>query len=436
MALTLLTDFSETSYQRATRRLLHAAPASPEALWGFDWPALVRGHNWRGQGWHDAVQNRERLSTRLASAASAQQFADAANAITRWGGMTPFSPNDLERLQVAVGALARIDAGDKRALDDVLGRRIASTSKVYAMVDTSRWAIYDSRLARALALLVAYSGAVDVKLTALPQPPGRVAGRAAPGFPTLQAAATRQAALAFVYASWLIRGIAAELNARSIANPAGTPWTAMHVELALFTAGALPVLDTTDVGSSKMTPGPAAAAALPGAKAAAIRAMQTFGAMDLAEAGKNFGVTQAERQAAKRNAFRNCVRYAQQTKSRMVRLQFADGEQRYVVYKDDEPIAAFPPYDGDLSDALAYHEAEAITKLTPEDALEHRKSARAKRSIKEKLPWGQKHDELGADETSATAQAPAVTGAMLSLPAGDPLGEDELLDEVYDDPEA
>ena len=124
MALTLLTDFSETSYQRATRRLLHAAPASPEALWGFDWPALVRGHKWRGQGWHDAVQNRERLSTRLASAASPQQFADAANAITRWGGMTPFSPNDLERLQVAVGALVRIDAGEKRALDDVLGRRI------------------------------------------------------------------------------------------------------------------------------------------------------------------------------------------------------------------------------------------------------------------------------------------------------------------------
>jgi len=51
--------------------------------------------------------------------------------------------------------------------------------------------------------------------------------------------------------------------------------------------------------------------------------MQTLGAMGLAEAGKDFGVTQAERQAAKRNAFRNCVRYAQQTKSRMVRLRQA-----------------------------------------------------------------------------------------------------------------
>jgi len=315
----------------------------------------------------------------------------------------------------------------------MLGRRIASTSKVYAMVDPSRWAIYDSRVARALALLVAYSGAVDVKLTALPQPPGRVAGRAAPGFPTLQAAGTRQAALAFVYASWLIRGIAAELNVRAIASPAGTPWTVMHVELALFTAGALPVFDTTNDRSSRMTPGPAAAAAGPAAKAATLKAMQTLGAMGLLDIGKDFGVTQAERQVAKRDAFRNSVRYAQQTKSRMVRLQFADGVQRYVVYKDDEPIAAFPPYCDDLNDALAYHDAEAMTKLTPEDALERRRSARAKRSIKEKLPWGQKHDDAGTDETLASSQAPAVTGAMLALPAGDPLGEDELLDEVYDD---
>jgi hypothetical protein len=37
--------------------------------------------------------------------------------------------------------------------------------------------------------------------------------------------------------------------------------------------------------------------------------------------------------AAWRNASRNAVRYAQQTKGLMERLQFADGDQRYVVYR-------------------------------------------------------------------------------------------------------
>jgi len=285
MALTLLTDFSETGYRRATRRLLRAVPGAAEELWGMDWPALVTNHQWRGQGWRNAVQNRQRLFRQLEGAVTAQRFADAANAITRWGGLAAFAPADLEALEVAVRALERIDAGDKAALDDVLGRRIASTSKVYAMVDTSRWVIYDSRVARALALLIAHSDAVDADLTALPQPAARVAGRAATGFPTLQAGATRQASLAFVYASWMARGIAAELNARSIANPAGSHWTAMHVELALFTAGALPVLATTHDGSSEMTPGPAAAVAGP----AAMKTMQALAAMGVVDVGLDQG---------------------------------------------------------------------------------------------------------------------------------------------------
>jgi len=74
-----------------------------------------------------------------------------------------------------------------------------------------------------------------------------------------------------------------------------------------------------------------------------------------------------------------------------------------------------------------------MIKLTPEEALERRRSTRAKRSIKEKLPWGQKHDEADADEPSGGGRAPQVNGTILALPAGDPLGEDELLDEIYDD---
>jgi hypothetical protein len=434
VGLTPVTPFTEMAYMRAVGPIAREAPNATGSLWGVGWADMVEAHEWRGQGWRSAIRARHNFRRQIRDACGNERFGDVINAIACWGGVPPFAGDDVGALHSALRALPRLDAGEAKALDDLVGRRIASTSKLYAMSDPDRWVIYDSRVARALALLVSSIGPVDETRTRFPQPPGRVPGRSLSGFPLLAASATRQAALAFVYASWLARGIADELNRRVIPNPADVPWTALHVELALFTAGPLPLVN--DEEGSNMAAGPAAAAATPAAKAAAVKTMQMLAAMGLADYGKNLGLTQAERQMAHRNAFRNAVRYSQQTKSLMVRLQFADGEQRYVVYKDDAPIAAFPPFYGDLNDALAFHDPDAMQKLTPEGALEKRRSARAKRTLKDKLPFlNRDEDSAGDDPKVQAGEGVHVTAAVLALPAGDPLGEDELLDDVFDDPD-
>jgi hypothetical protein len=60
-------------------------------------------------------------------------------------------------------------------------------------------------------------------------------------------------------------------------------------------------------------------------------------------------------------------------------------------------IAAFPPFYSDLNDALACHVADAMQKLTPEEALERRRSARATRTLKDKLPFLNKDEEREHD---------------------------------------
>jgi len=112
MPLATLSNFSESGYRERTRLLLSTVPSGPEAIWGLSWEELLVGHQWRGQGWRSAVRTRAELTKRLEAAQDAAGFAAAANAITSWGGLPPFSTDDLACLRTAVGALPRIDRGD------------------------------------------------------------------------------------------------------------------------------------------------------------------------------------------------------------------------------------------------------------------------------------------------------------------------------------
>jgi hypothetical protein len=421
VALRPLPRLNQDEYARQASRPIAAAVEAPQTVWGKSWPDLVKEHYWRGSGWRNATEARRRFQRQLSEAATPEELRRTCDAIALWGGLRPFSPQDARRLGEALGALEEVDAEDRTALERLVGDRIAATSKVYAMWDPDRWVIYDSRVARALALLVLSGCYEEVPhLTRFPQPPGRTSGRAVVGFPALAANSTHQAVLGFVYASWFARAIAVELDRRGILNPAGGAWSAMFVELALFTAGGATLVDQADEGD--LVPGPVVA----GGGRMASQAVAALAADKLKEAG----LSEAERRLESRNAFRNAVRYAQQTSGRLVRLQFGDGAQRYVVFKEEQPIAAFPSFDGDLNDALVHHELSGLELLTPATALERRRSARAKRSVRDRfLRRGEREDEEEGDTEAHVAKE------VLALPAGDPLGEDELLDGVFDDPE-
>ena len=64
------------------------------------------------------------------------------------------------------------------------------------------------------------------------------------------------------------------------------------------------------------------------------------------------------------------IRYAEQTDALLGLVQFPDGPLRWTVFKSDQPIAAFPPYNGDLHDALKHHVIERIGLKPPEKTRE------------------------------------------------------------------
>jgi hypothetical protein len=423
MALAPLSPLTARAYAEAVQPSVAAAVEAPQAIWGSSWGELIERHRWRGRGWFEAIDTREQFHLALTRRAG-RDVSATFDAIARWGGLQPFSADDRRSLEVSLDALDGLEAGRPQSLDAIMGRRIAAASKIYAMYDPTRWVIYDSRVARALAMIVVNGPkARDRRRTDFPQPPGRAPGRGVVGFPALAHGARRQAVLGFLYASWFARAVAAELGRRRASKGPQGPWTAMHVELALFTAGGLaPGRPLSDRGGHVSPPIPAA-----GAAKAAGAALAAAGVIDWA---KDATVSEAQRQAARRNAFRNGVRYAQQTGGSLVRLQFADGEQRYVVFKEAEPIAAFPVFAGDLNDALVFHERARLELLTPEEALERRRAARAKRGVRDRVLR-----RSGADDKDAGGADEGPNREVLALPAGDPLGEDELLDGVFDDDE-
>ncbi len=61
------------------------------------------------------------------------------------------------------------------------------------------------------------------------------------------------------------------------------------------------------------------------------------------------------------------MRYARETDAMAAQVQFADGPQRWVVFREGVPIGSFPGYDGDLEDALRFHNHERLKMRAPRD---------------------------------------------------------------------
>ncbi|HEY4276923.1 MAG TPA: hypothetical protein VGM91_01815 [Conexibacter sp.] len=82
-----------------------------------------------------------------------------------------------------------------------------------------------------------------------------------------------------------------------------------------------------------------------------------------------------------------------------------DGERHVIVWKDDEPLAAYPPIDGDLAEKLRHHARRGLTR--PND-LPTRRARRALRGVGGAATSGVAR--AGGVATSGAARAKDVVG--------------------------
>jgi hypothetical protein len=199
----------------------------------LDWCALLQCYEWNGAGWRIGLEARSAMHGQLAEAAGKDELADAAAEIVSWGGLPPLSTQGVARVLGSLPLLDELAMTNAAPPATLYADRIPAVSKVYAMHDLSRWVIYDSRVARGLALLVrqAYGPRCLPPALVFPQPQGRT-GLCPEGFPVL--GTEKQARLGFVYASWFAQDVAAQID---LACPDPSGWDARHVEMALFMLG-------------------------------------------------------------------------------------------------------------------------------------------------------------------------------------------------------
>jgi HEAT repeats/PBS lyase HEAT-like repeat len=332
------------------------------------WSDQLHAYRWNGGDWRRGVSDRDDQNQRLSRATTLEEFYGAATAILAWGGIrTGLSHEDAARLRQSLPALDLIRDGGAD-WESVHARRIASTSKIYAAHEPDQWTIYDSRVAAALANLVAAwweqtgqeSAAASLRF---PWPPGR-SGNQAPGFPRLGDNSEPQSRLAFIYASWLLRQIAEELTRDREPGPR-EGWRLPHVEMVLFTLG-----DSRTAAQLRSHPGsrqPAPRRTTRNAEEPMVTPEQVVAARRAAKAAaatKEFvgkHVSGAARAAIQRRLERRqqlcaALRYAAQINGTIAELQFPDGNERWVVYKDGQPIEEFPHNEGDLEEILVHHE--------------------------------------------------------------------------------
>jgi hypothetical protein len=238
MALATIVPFTEGAYGQNPgvaafcEWLIANVPAE-----GADWCAVVQRYRWSGYDLDLTLEARRRQGQKIAGAGDdMDKWRDACDHVTEWAGQDVFSDADVVNLRAGCLALAE----EPNGLPGIFFRRAATTSKLYAALYPERWVIYDSRVALRLAAFVRQwwdeeNGGVQTSSAFLrfPIPPGRAAIQPPDGFPGL--GTDKQARLAFFYASWLCRQIAARLDADGEATPDDLPhWTAQLVEMALF----------------------------------------------------------------------------------------------------------------------------------------------------------------------------------------------------------
>jgi hypothetical protein len=243
VALRPIEPFSRPGFQAAVAPFVawatdHVATTAIGGRCG--WVAHLHTYRWKGVDWRGGLTQRRDMALALRRATTPAELAAAVAAVPSWGDMRDLSADDLSAVVASFPVLDRLREGTGADWQAVHARRIAATSKVYAMRDLDSWTIYDSRVGFALARIIDRwwergSRQELPALLGLAVPPERGPRRSLPaGFARI--GSTRQAGLAFIYASWLVEAIAAQLAARD-RRPDGDRWRLAHVEMALFVMG-------------------------------------------------------------------------------------------------------------------------------------------------------------------------------------------------------
>lgn len=158
--------------------------------------------------------------------------------IMRWGGMKTYK----KETTGIINSFRILDCLENGYGEwkELVGDRIAATSKIYAMYAPRLWSIFDSRVGKAIQVLVSLYRSDRNNTTEYLKfqcPPGRNR-RPIDGFKLVSS--HRQAILGFLYASWLFRAIAACLNEKRILLPGplqNERWSVYHIEMVFFMIG-------------------------------------------------------------------------------------------------------------------------------------------------------------------------------------------------------
>jgi len=268
MALAMVSPFTYDGYSKQIREFaewvveyVHNCNINA----GTGWIAHFAGYRWgkNEPTWKEGVETRREFHVNLVSnlGNEAELLSIAKKIVVDWGGIKerPYDMRDVPGMRSALVELHNETSNVQwfsehlDCLSFTQYPRIASHSKIYEAYAPSKWTIYDSRVATAIACLAHKYWQQEGQGTVSPYlklgfPQGR--GRQCPypsEFPLV--GTHKQAALSFVYASWLVRRIAEILNADRKYGwpptiddperwaPLDAGWAVYSVEMALWMMG-------------------------------------------------------------------------------------------------------------------------------------------------------------------------------------------------------
>ncbi|OGD52459.1 hypothetical protein A3K80_00040 [Candidatus Bathyarchaeota archaeon RBG_13_38_9] len=206
--------------------------------------------------WQQGILSRDSFYTQLNNPTLTDvQLIDVVNnIISKWGHMyPPYSLSSAALVRKALKAISSITntsiLTDLIIKDLAVTGRVAARSKIFEMYVPTKWVIYDSRVANALACLTSKftNNTPDILSWPIPQGRGKNFSRA-PGYGGCHT--KDQGSLGFIYASWLCYTVADTLRSNVVnfgcptfSYPAGTlsiptnTWQTYHVEMVLFMIG-------------------------------------------------------------------------------------------------------------------------------------------------------------------------------------------------------
>jgi hypothetical protein len=194
------------------------------------------------------IERRFEFHTSLREAITQEQqdrILTVVNAIMRWGGLKNYNINDIPEIQIALQTLDEIDNGHPNNWNNnLIGKRITAITKIFEMYNPKLWSIYDSRVGKGIQRLVSFYEPNLANISDYLRfqcPPGR---NRFPIHGFRQISTSRQAILGFLYASWLFRAIANQLNEANIPLPeividlqGSERWAVYHIEMIFFMFG-------------------------------------------------------------------------------------------------------------------------------------------------------------------------------------------------------